>query len=192
MSQSFPELVRANRSYRSFDPARKVTPEELAYFVSLARITPSAANLQPLRYRLVSGEEMKVLLPCTKWAAALPERHFPPAGHEPTGAVVICHDTAVIPDPDKGAVDRGIAAQTICLAAADRELGCCMIANFRREELAAALAIPAALVPVLVIAIGKPDETVVLEDAAGSLKYYRDAEDRHHVPKRKMEDLIIR
>ena len=91
MSQSFPELVRANRSYRSFDPARKVTPEELAYIVSLARITPSAANLQPLRYRLVSGEEMKVLLPCTKWAAALPERHFPPAGHEPTdGSRAVC------------------------------------------------------------------------------------------------------
>jgi len=45
----------------------------------------------------------------------------------------------------------------------------------------------------LVIALGKPVETVVLEDLPtdGSIRYYRDAQQVHHVPKRSLQDLIV-
>ena len=185
------ELVLKNRSYRSFNNARKVTREELVALVSLARVTPSAANRQPLKYRLVTADEMGKLLPCTKWAAALPQMHFPPEGHEPTAAIAVCHDTAIFENPQSSAVDRGIVGQTMLLGAAELGLGGIMIENFRADAVREALALPENLVPALVIAFGEPDEKIVLEDAADSTKYYRDAENVHHVPKRKLEDLIV-
>lgn len=47
--------------------------------------------------------------------------------------------------------------------------------------------------PVLIVAIGKPDETIVLTDVKedGDINYYRDENDVHYVPKRSLEDLII-
>lgn len=188
------ELVEKNRSYRSFDPACRLSEAELRGFAACARITPSAANRQCLRYRLcTSPEDMARVLPLLRWAAALPERHFPPAGHEPPACIVLCHDKRVTDNTRASAVDTGIAAQTILLAAAEAGFGGCMIANFPPDALAAALALPEYLTPVLVIALGRPDETVVLEDAApgAPTAYYRDAENRHHVPKRTLGELIV-
>ena len=188
------ELIEKNRSYRSFDPMRRVSGEELRYFVSCARITPSAANRQCLRYRLCASDaDMARVLPHLHWAAALPERHFPPEGHEPPACIVLCHDKRAAENVCASSTDVGIAAQTILLAAAEAGLGGCMIANFAPDALAASLALPEFLTPVLVVALGLPDETVVLEDAApgAATAYYRDAQDRHHVPKRTLDELIV-
>jgi len=187
------DLVRANRSYRSFDPARPVTEAELLSLIALARLCPSANNRQFLRYAPISTPDgMAKVLPCTKWAAALPDAHLPPAGHEPPAAIVLCHDKTVADDVRASARDVGIAAQTILLGAAERGLGGCMIGNFRPDALAAALGLKAHLVPVLVVALGRPDETVVLEDAQnGAVAYYRDAQNVHHVPKRPLEEIVI-
>ena len=188
------DLIKKNRSYRSFDKNRTVTEEELRSFVECARFSASGNNRQLLRFLLCStSEKMAQILPCVKWAAALPDWHLPPQGHEPPAAIVLCHDTTIVPEPQASSRDVGIAAQSILLAAAEAGLGGCMIANFAPTELAQSLALPAHLVPVLVIAIGKPDEEIILEDAAegGSVSYYRDETGVHHVPKRTLDELII-
>jgi nitroreductase len=89
--------------------------------------------------------------------------------------------------------DTGIAAQTMRLGAAEKGLGGCMVSAVRREELADALELPAYFEIVLVLALGKPAETVVIEDLGEEkdIKYYRDAQDVHHVPKRSLEELIV-
>ena len=56
---NFRELVLKNRSTRAFDPARRISREELEQLVDLARLTPSAVNLQPLKYLLSWQEETK-------------------------------------------------------------------------------------------------------------------------------------
>lgn len=62
------DLVLKNRSYRGYDPSRKVTREELAGFVDCARLSPSSVNAQPLKYYLASSEEDAAKLqPLTKW-----------------------------------------------------------------------------------------------------------------------------
>ena len=68
-----------------------------------------------------------------------------------------------------------------------------MIGNFSPEKVAAALALPANLTPVLIVAFGKPDETVVLTEVSpgAPLNYYRDDADIHYVPKRRLEDVVI-
>ena len=86
----------------------------------------------------------------------------------------------------------GITAQTILLAAAEKGLGGCMIGNFSPEKLSAALSLPESLIPMLVVALGKPDETVIITEVTdGNTKYYRDDNDVHYVPKRKLEDIVL-
>jgi nitroreductase len=105
--------------------------------------------------------------------------------------VVICIDQGV---SDKKIFDKdvGIAAQTIMLSAVEAGLGGCMIGNFNSAKLAEALGLREDLVPSLVLGLGKPDEEIIIEDIGekGST-YYRDAEGKHRVPKRALEDIIL-
>ena len=188
------DLVRKNRSYRGYDESRKITEDELKDLVDTARVAGSAANLQPLKYRLVCSEaEVAKLNGITRWGKMLKDIELPHKGKFPTAYIVICVDTDIAKVPENANTDIGIAAQTILLAAVEQGLGGCMIGNYEKAQAAEALALPARFVPQLIVAIGKPDETVVLTDTGedGSVKYYRDANDVHYVPKRKLEDILL-
>jgi hypothetical protein len=68
-----------------------------------------------------------------------------------------------------------------------------MIANVDREGLRGALEIPRRYEILLVLALGKPKEKVVIETVGpgGDTKYWRDSRGVHHVPKRSLDDIII-
>lgn len=158
-----------------------------------ARLTPSAANRQPLKYDLIwEKEPVMETLKLTRWAAALPERHLPDPGKGPAAFIVILQETDWVKEPAACQRDIGIAAQTILLAAAEMGLGGLMIGNFDGGALKALRAYPDHLIPQLVIAVGKPAETVVLTEVGedGATAYYRDERDVHYVPKRRLEDII--
>ena len=124
---------------------------------------------------------------------ALPEKHLPYPGKRPTAFIVICQNTNWEPDVGRFQKDIGIVAQTMLLAATQAGLGGIMIGNFSPPKLAAALSLPEHLTPVLIVAFGKPDEEVILTEAAPGepLNYYRDAADVHYVPKRRLQDVLI-
>lgn len=187
----FLELVKENRSYRGYDASRKVTREELERMVECARCSPSSSNNQVLKFYLASDEDKtSVIQPLTRWAGKLPELKLPREGHAPTAFIVICVDTRLCPEPARADKDVGITAQSMLLCAASMGLGGCMIGAFR-PELKQALNLDEHLQPALVVALGKPDEQIVLEDAQGSIDYYRDTAGTHHVPKRPLSELII-
>lgn len=186
------DLVVKSRSYRSYSPHRPVTEEELRSLVECARNCPSAVNKQFLRFRLCcTPADMEKVLPLTKWAGLLPDFQLPPVGHEPPAAIVICHDRTTAASESASVWDVGIAAQTMLLAATEMGLGGCMIGNFGKEKMQTVLGLPEHLLPVLVLAIGEPDEEIVLEPVTDGTDYYRDAEGRHHVPKRRIDDVIV-
>ncbi len=190
----FKDLVKRSRSYRGYDESRKITREELMEFTDCARFAPSSVNRQPFCYYLANEpEQLAVIQPLTGWARALPGKGLPYPGHRPTAFIVICQDTDWEKDLARFQKDVGIVAQTMLLAAAETGLGGIMIGNFSPEKVAAALALPENLIPVLIVAFGKPDETVVLTEAlpGESLNYYRDEADVHYVPKRRLEDVIL-
>ena len=89
--------------------------------------------------------------------------------------------------------DHGIAAQSILLGATELGFGGCMIGSIQREGLRRELEIPKHLEILLVIALGKPIETVEIEvvGSDGDVKYWRDENDIHHVPKRSLDEIII-
>ena len=187
------DLVRANRSFRGYDHSRKVTREELLKMVEAARLCPSSVNVQPFRYFLACNEDtVRTIQGQTKWAKGLPELTLPHPGKEPTGFIVICQDTDIHPNLSRFQRDVGIVAQTMLLTAVEMGLGGCMIGNFSGDALHAALGLDEAIRPLLIVAVGKPDETVILTDVAdGKTAYYRDEQDRHYVPKRALADIVL-
>ena len=185
------DIFLENRTCRTFDESRKVTREELLEMVELARLSPSTANVQPLCYKLVTGEDVKKIQPLTKWGGALPELHLPPEGHRPTAFIIICQDAKKFGDPAKFQRDVGICALAISLGANEKGLACCLIGAFDTAKLPEAAGLPEGVEPQLVIGIGKPDEERrVTEVRDGSTKYYRE-NGVHLVPKRGLDDIII-
>jgi nitroreductase len=184
------ELVSRNRSYRRFDARSPMTEAELRALVSLARVAPSAANRQPLKYVLCcSAAGNQRIFETLAWAGYLKDWPGPAPEERPTGYVVILLDSTIAQNAD---TDVGIAAQTILLGATAEGRGGCMLGAIKREELAARLALPPHLGIALVVALGTPVERVVLEDlpADRSIKYYRTPDAAHHVPKRGVEELV--
>lgn len=188
------ELAEKSRSWRGYDESRKVSRRELEELVECARFCPSSVNMQPLKYYLAWEEEqVKKIQPLTRWARALQPMELPHKGHCPAAFIVICQDTALQPSVARFQKDIGIAAQTMLLAATEMGLGGCMIGNYDAGQVKEALGLAEHLLPVLILAIGKPDETVVLTEVQedGDTRYYRDENDVHYVPKRPLEELIV-
>lgn len=189
------DLILANRSYRSFDMSAPVPHSVLTAMVEAARFSPSSINLQPLCFYLVEGAEACAkLLPLTGWARNLPNLTLPPEGHAPTAYIVICQDLTIAENPTRFNRDVGIVAQSMMLAAVEAGYGGCMIGNFRPDAVAQALSLDTARhLPQLILALGKPDEKIYLTDLKPGQPsaYYRDEENRHFVPKRRLEDSII-
>ena len=190
----FKELVKKNRSYRGYDENRRISREELMEFVDCARFAPSSVNRQPFKYMLAyTQEDLDKIQPLTGWARALPHMKLPHPGKCPTAFIVICQDTEWDADLNRYIRDVGIVAQTMLLAAVEKGLGGIMIGNFSPEKLAKALELPDNIIPMLIVAFGKPDEQIVLTEVeeGDSIQYYRDEQDVHYVPKRKLEDIIL-
>lgn len=185
------DLLARNRSYRRFDSSCRIARETLVGLVELTRRCGSAANRQPLRYVVVDRPDgAAVVFPYLRWAAALTGWPGPAEGERPAAYILILGDTRICRQFE---FDAGIAAQSILLAVAEQELGGCMIGSINRKGLRAALRIPEPYEIVLVLALGKPHETVVLEDAAApdQVTYWRDADGVHHVPKRPLAELLL-
>jgi nitroreductase len=190
----FIELNKKNRSYRNYDASYIVTEEQLKKLVELTRFCPSSVNMQPFKYYLSCNPTTNARIqPLTKWARALQPMEIPKPGHYPTAFIVICYDETIGPGIERFGKDVGIVAQTIVLGAVEMGLGGCMIGNFSPAKISAALELADTLRPALIIAIGKPQENIVLLDASvgSSLNYYRDEQDVHYVPKRTLSEILI-
>ncbi|MCD8250034.1 MAG: nitroreductase family protein [Lachnospiraceae bacterium] len=188
------ELVLANRSYRGYDESRRITREELLEMVDCARLTASSVNHQPLKFCLVCEKEpVRKIQSYTQWAKGLRNLTLPHPGKCPTAFIVICLDVRIDPNAARYQRDVGVAAQTILLKSTEMGLGGCMIGSYNAAGVKEALALPEHLTPQLVIAIGKPAETVVLTEPGpdGSVAYYRDENDIHYVPKRALADIVL-
>lgn len=185
------DLLIKSRSYRRFDESVKISQETLRDLIEATRYCPSAANRQPLKYRLVFEEtETAQVFDCLKFAAYLRDWSGPAKGERPTAYVVVLGNETVSKFSE---VDAGIAMQTILLRATEMGLGGCIFASIQREKLRQILALDESYQISYVIALGKPAEICVIEPLGedGDIKYYRDAEDVHHVPKRELDDLLI-
>jgi len=185
------DLIRKNRSYRRFDQETDISTKTLRALVNLARLSASGANQQPLKYILISDPETNAsVFPHTRWAGYLKDWEGPAEGERPAAYIIILGDTSIRPT---FGCDHGIAAQSIMLGATERGLGGCILGALDRGELRETLEIPEQYEILLALALGKPKERVELEEVGsdGDIKYYRDEDGVHHVPKRALETIIL-
>lgn len=185
-------LVAQSRSYRRFDGNRPVTAEEMEQMIELCRLSPSGANHQALRFRPVIDEEDCAKVYSTlKWAAALPDWDGPIPEERPRGYVIFLCDKSVAQTKP---YDTGIMGQSLLLGAVSLGLGGCMLLSVDRPALAEALDIDTEKYAIeLVIALGSPVEEVSIVPLCdgGDVRYYRDEEGHHYVPKRPLSSLIV-
>ena len=190
------DLIKLNRSCRRFDASHALDEKTLRNLVDHARHSASAGNLQPLKYVLSHEKAMnEKIFSCLAWAAYLTDWKGPEEAERPTGYIVIVGDRSIT---KIFRCDHGIAAQSILLGAREKGLGGCMIAAFNPERLKNILFLDqendsSRYEILLVIALGKPVETAVIHDVKpeGDIRYYRDVEGVHHVPKRTLDEIIL-
>ena len=185
------ELIKRNRSCRRFLQREAVPVDTLRGLVNLARLSASSANLQPLKY-ILSNEPPKneMIFSCLAWAAYLKHWPGPPEGERPSAYIIVVGDYNLA---KSFGTDLGIAAQSILLGARERGLAGCMIGSINKGLLQEMLNLPKRFEILLVIALGKPKETAVLDEIkpGDDIKYWRDEHGVHHVPKRPLDELIL-
>lgn len=185
------DLIRKNRSCRRFYQDSAIDRDVLEGLVNLARLSASAANLQPLKYILSCKPEKNArIFPSLAWAGYLKGWPGPGEGERPSAYIIVLGDTRISKD---AGCDHGIACQSILLGAREAGLAGCMIGAVDKQQLRNRLNIPAHLRILLVVAIGKPREVAVIEtiEQDGTIRYWRDDKGIHHVPKRKLSDIIL-
>lgn len=183
-------LAASARTVRRFREEMPVPREHLLKMVRAASLAPCAANLQRLRFSLITGAPgREKLFRGLGWAGYLEDWSGPEQGNRPP-AYIIISSPAGDERPFTG-IDAGIAGAYITLAAREMGYGCCMLLSFSRED-AAEVGCTPGLKPELVLALGVPAEETVLEEFSGSIRYWRDRRGRHHVPKLSPDQLIAK
>lgn len=185
------DLIRKNRSCRRFFQQHPVSMEVLRDLINLARLSPSAANRQPLAYILSNDATTNnAIFPCLGWAAYLKDWPGPGPGEQPAAYIVILGDTRITKQYFS---DDGIAAHSILLGAREQGLAGCMMASIKKKALFQALSIAPHYEILLVVALGKPKESAVIESVGddGDIRYWRDEKGGHHVPKRELNAIIL-
>lgn len=186
------DLIVARRTIRKYREDREIPQEIMDKLLNAARLAPSASNMQPLKYMVIQGkEEREKLFGCTKWAGYLPpEVGTPKEGERPAAYILILADMEIRKTGYD--IDIGAAAQNITLAALEEGIASCWIGALDRENIQKLFELSDTHYPSLVIALGYPAEESMEEPARGSIRYYKDEKGVLHVPKRTLEEVLVR
>jgi len=185
------DIVVKNRTCRRFQETESIDIDSLKELVELARYSASGGNVQPLKFMLACDPETnRRIFPHLRWAAGLPEWDGPEEGERPAAYIIILGDKDIAAG---FGVDHGIAAQSILLGAVEKGLAGCMLGSIQRNPLRKELGIAERFEILLIVALGTPAEKAVIDDLEqdGDTRYWRDSDGAHHVPKRKLDELIV-
>jgi len=187
---SIQSLILRNRSYRRFYQNEGIQQSQLESWVDLARLSPSARNMQSLRFKLINDPKLNAqVFPLLKWAGYIEDWDGPIEGERPAAYIVVLNDESL---SNNYYCDDGLATQSLLLGGVEDGFGGCIIAAIDRSKLRKLLRIDEKYKIIHLIALGKPKEKVKIEKMEnGAIKYWRDENQTHHVPKRDLKDLII-
>lgn len=177
------EVIEKRRTIRKF---RQLPIEEsvLRELVRLASLSASAANLQPLKYKISADER---LFPTLKWAGYLKDG-APREGERPTAYIAVLCDRKINKNPE---ADAGAAITTLMLAAAERGIGACWIGSVDRAAAKEIMGIPKELDLLYMIALGYPAQENKVCKAHGDIKYFEDGKGGITVPKRPLSEILL-
>ena len=182
------EAIFKRRSVRRFKQ-EAVPLETLKKLVDAARVAPSAANLQPLRYILVTNPDLRTqIFPALMWAGYIAPEGNPPAGEEPTAYVMVLVNKDVARSDYQ--LDAGAAVENLILTAIEEGIGSCWLGAIDREKIRDILDVSSDFEIESVVVLGYPNEQPVMEPMKDSIEYWKDETGRLHVPKRSLEEIL--
>lgn len=184
------QIVQGDRSIRKFQQ-KPIPFEDLKEIMENVRYAHCGNNKQLLRYTVVTNKDL-----CDKIAkevhyAALLQREFgQPKIEEEAVAYIIL--TKPINSTSIQDIDLGIAAEVITASAYEKGIASCMMLNFKEENIHSIIDIPSDYNARMIISMGYPAITSRIEEVKeDNTAYYLDKDHNYHVPKRKLEDLVI-
>jgi len=178
------DLILKRRTIRKFEQ-KQIPKKILLNCVNAARLAPSAANIQPLEYIIIT-KNLDKIFPHTRWAGYL-KNGAPKKDERPVAYIIILSNENINP---KAKYDAGIATENIILTALEKRISSCLIGSLNREELIKILDIPKNYTIELVIALGYPKQESVEEKFTGDIKYWLDKKGILHVPKKNLNKII--
>jgi nitroreductase len=179
-------VMVGRRTIRRFS-RKPVSLGLLCHCVDVARLAPSAANLQPFEYIVVADPGMcGRVFSALRWAAYLEPGWVPAEGERPTGYIVMIAKNA----SPFTLRDMGLAAGSIVMLAESEGVGSCILCNIDKEMIRGVLGVPEPYGVDAVIALGYKAEAPVEEDREDSVKYWRDDAGVLHVPKRPLGSVL--
>lgn len=182
------QAITERRTIRKYQQ-KPIPMDVLKKLVNAGRLAPSASNLQPLEYVVVSSEEMREkVFPTLAWAGYITPLGIPKEGEKPTAYIVVLMNRNIV--KEGGERDAGASIENIILAAFEEGICSCWIGSINRSELKKILKIPEHLDIDSVIALGYPKEKSAVEEFKDSVKYWKDEQGVLHVPKRNLQDII--
>ncbi|EGK02993.1 nitroreductase family protein [Dysgonomonas gadei] len=147
------ELIESRYSVRTY-LSRAVEEDKINYILECARLAPSACNNQPWKFFIIRNQSV---ISCIQesynreWFKSAPVH------------IVVCKDSSMSwkrttsDNKDFGDVDAAIAAEHVCLAAAEIGLGTCWICNFNPDVLIEVLNLSPNLEPIAIFPLGYID-----------------------------------
>ncbi|WP_379153432.1 nitroreductase family protein [Paenibacillus sp. sgz5001063] len=184
---TFSELVQARRSANNFVEGIKISKSELEEMFSLARLAPSAYNLQHAHYKVVADEDLKekvreaaygqykihtasaviVVLGDKNAYLQAPEIYSglkmlgAMSEEEYEGTIEAINGSYIGNDAfqrDEAIRNASLSAMQFMLIAKDKGWDTCPMIGFDPEALKATLNLPDHMVPVMMITIGKDNK----------------------------------
>lgn len=184
------DAIVTRRTIRKF-LQKPIDREVLLKLLNAARLAPSAMNLQPCEYILVTDKALlDEVFSTVKWATYITPRGTPKEGERPVAYIVVLINTKK--RAEGGEVDCAAAVENLILAAWGKGIGACWMGSVDRARIKEILDIPDHCKVNSIVALGYKAEQPVVEDVInGDLKYWKDEEDILHVPKRRLEDIVF-
>ena len=182
------EAIMKRRTIRRFKQ-NPIPLEVLKKLIETARVAPSGANLQPLKYIVCTNPQKNTqVFDCLKWAGYIAPAGNPPEGERPTAYVIVLVDKDIL--PNGGERDVGAAVENILLASVEEGIGSCWICSIDTKKLRQALNVADKYVIDTVVALGYPNESPRMVDMQDSIRYYKDESGTLHVPKRLTDSIL--
>jgi nitroreductase len=188
------EAAVKRRSIRRFKD-KPVAYEALEKCVDAARLAPSGRNQQVCEYIVINDAAvLPGIFENIGGSVKLPPGKGGPRPEQTAKAyIIILINKTLEGNASRRRVscyDVGMAAENIMLVAREQGLGSCPVLMFDESALKPILNIPDNYDIGLVIVMGYPDESPVVEVAADSVAVRVDDKGVRHVFKRKLADII--
>ena len=191
------EAITKRRSIRQFKEM-PIPFNILKRCVNAARLAPTGGNYQTCEHIIIDDEQLltQVLDTVGSWGGQpRPAEGWSPEGRPKAYIVTLINKSL---ETELGArrtstpYGVGTSIENMVLVALEQGIGACPILNFNRDKLRHVLNTPNKYDLAMVLALGFPDESPVLEAATDSIKLWVDSEGVRHVPKRELKDIIHR